>query len=107
MEENQLKSLTCKNLIGQSSNRVTTFHILPFLGLSCPSSLSLSSFTLASPVGLFSRENPPPRPRLFHFPGKFRPFGPFSCSLPISILLTFSSLKNRRSFTFFDCDQTA
>lgn len=41
------------------------------------------------------------------FPGKLRPFGPFSCSLPISILLTFSSRKNRRSFTFFDCDQTA
>ncbi|KAL9422579.1 hypothetical protein AB3S75_034787 [Citrus x aurantiifolia] len=42
MEENQLKSLTCKNLIGPSSNRATTFHILPFLGISCPSSLSLS-----------------------------------------------------------------
>lgn len=89
----------------QSSNDVShppiSWGFVSFL------SLSFSSFTLASPVGLFSRENPPLRPRLFHFPGKFRPFGPFSCSLPISILLTFSSLKNRRSFTFFDCDQTA
>lgn len=75
------------SVLQSGKRRFTSSH---FLGFRVP---VRSPFSLTSPVGSFSRENPPLRPRLFHFPGKFRPSCPFSLFLTNLNQLTFSKSK--------------